>query len=110
MNKEKIIHYIVKELNTYCENAGLKGFVVGVSGGIDSAVTSTLSAKTGKPVIALNMPILQAKTQDSLSSRHIDWLKINYSNVQDNYNYGHPAYSGWLLRQAQRGIQTLFRG
>jgi NAD+ synthase len=82
MQSDKIIHHIVKELNSYCNNAGLKGFVVGVSGGIDSAVTSTLSAKTGKPVIVLNMPILQAKTQDSLSSRHIDWLEGRFPNVQ----------------------------
>jgi len=82
MQTDKIIHHIVKELNTYCDNAGLKGFVVGVSGGIDSAVTSTLSARTGKKVIALNLPILQAKTQDSLSSRHIDWLKKEFPNVQ----------------------------
>ena len=81
MQSDKIIHHIVKELNTYCDNAGLKGFVIGVSGGIDSAVTSTLSAKTGKPVIALNMPILQAKTQDSLSSRHIAWLEKDFPNV-----------------------------
>ena len=82
MHSDKIIHHIVNELNTYCDNAGLKGFVVGVSGGIDSAVTSTLSARTGKPVIAINMPILQAKTQDSLSSRHIAWLENKFPNVQ----------------------------
>ena len=82
MHSDKIIHHIVNELNTYCDNAGLKGFVVGVSGGIDSAVTSTLSAQTGKPVMAINMPILQAKTQDSLSSRHVAWLEKNYPNVQ----------------------------
>ena len=82
MQTDKIIHHIVNGLNTYCDKAGLKGFVVGVSGGIDSAVTSTLSAKTGRKVIALNMPILQAKTQDSLSSRHIAWLEKNFPNVQ----------------------------
>ncbi len=82
MQIDKIIQHIVSELNTYCDDAGLQGFVVGVSGGIDSAVTSTLSAKTGKPVIALNMPILQAKTQDSLSSRHIAWLEKEFLNVQ----------------------------
>ena len=82
MQINKIIQHIVNELNCYCENAGLQGFVVGVSGGIDSAVTSTLSAKTGKPVIALNIPILQAKTQDSLSSRHIAWLEKEFLNVQ----------------------------
>ena len=74
MKIDKVIKHIVSGLKAYCDHAGLKGFVVGVSGGIDSAVTSTLSARTGKPVIALNMPILQAKNQDSLSSRHIAWL------------------------------------
>ena len=82
MQPNKVIQHIVKELNTYCDKAGLKGFVVGVSGGIDSAVTSTLSAKTGQNVIALNMPILQAKTQESLSSRHIAWLEKDFSNVR----------------------------
>ncbi len=82
MQTDKIIQHIVTELNAYCDKAGLKGFVVGVSGGIDSAVTSTLSAKTGKKTIALNMPIFQAKTQDSLSSRHIAWLEKDYPNVQ----------------------------
>ena len=82
MHIDKVIQHIVKELNKYSEKAGLKGFVVGVSGGIDSAVTSTLSAKTGKQVIALNMPILQAKIQDSLSSRHIAWLEKDFPNAQ----------------------------
>ena len=82
MQIDKVIQHIVKELNTYCDKAGLKGFVVGVSGGIDSAVTSTLSAKTGRKIIALNMPILQAKSQDSLSSRHIAWLEKKFPNVQ----------------------------
>jgi NAD+ synthase len=82
MQTDNVIQHIVKELNAYCDKAGLKGFVVGVSGGIDSAVTSTLSAKTGKKTIVLNMPILQAKSQDSLSSRHIAWLEKIFPNVQ----------------------------
>jgi NAD+ synthase len=82
MQTNKVIQHIVDKLTAYCDNAGLKGFVVGVSGGIDSAVTSTLSAKTGKETIALNMPILQAKSQDSLSSRHIAWLEKDFPNVQ----------------------------
>ena len=82
MKINKVIHHITKELNAYCDTAGLKGFVVGVSGGIDSAVTSTLSAKTGRKTIVLNMPILQEKSQDSLSSRHIAWLENDFPNVQ----------------------------
>ncbi len=82
MQFDKIVNHIVTELNKYCEGASLKGFVVGVSGGIDSAVTSTLCAKTGKPVVVLNMPILQVKQQDSLSSQHIDWLLSQFTNVR----------------------------
>ena len=82
MHTDKVIQHIVTELNKYCDKAGLKRFVVGVSGGIDSAVTSTLSAKTGRKIIALNMPILQAKSQDSLSSRHIAWLENKFPNVR----------------------------
>lgn len=82
MKTNQIITYIVNRLKTYCNEAGLNGFVVGVSGGIDSAVTSTLSAKTDMPTIVLNMPILQAKSQDSLSSRHIAWLENDFPNVQ----------------------------
>jgi len=82
MQKRKIVNYIVTELTKYCEDADQNGFVVGVSGGIDSAVTSTLCAKTAKPVIVLNMPIHQAKNQDSLSSQHIDWLQNTFKNVR----------------------------
>lgn len=59
----------------------MKGFVVGVSGGIDSALTSTLCALTKKPVIVLNMPILQHQRQFDLAGRHIEWLKKKFSNV-----------------------------
>jgi NAD+ synthase len=82
MKEDKVIEYIVDWLKAYCDQAGMNGFVVGVSGGIDSAVTSTLCAKTGKKVIPLNMPIYQAPEQVSLSARHIAWLEDNYANVQ----------------------------
>lgn len=82
MKTDQVIDYIVKWLCTYCEEAGLNGFVVGVSGGIDSAVTSTLCSKTGKDVIALNMPIYQDKGQESLSDKHIKWLEERFQNVK----------------------------
>ena len=61
MQTEKVIDHIVNWLKDYASNAGIKGFVVGVSGGIDSAVTSTLCAKTGLSLLCLEMPIHQAK-------------------------------------------------
>ncbi len=81
MQTIKVIDYIVKWLRDYADKAGLRGFTIGVSGGIDSAVTSCLCAETGKDVIVLNMPIYQAKEQISLASRHIDLLKRRYPNV-----------------------------
>lgn len=78
---EKIAKHIETWLENYCRQAGLKGFVVGISGGIDSAVTSTLCARTGLEVIALNMPIYQSAGQFNLSNSHIDWLKGCFNNV-----------------------------
>ena len=82
MQVKKVVDHIVNWLNEYCDRSELNGFVVGVSGGIDSAVTSTLCAKTGKRVIPLNMPIHQATDQVSLSEQHIQWLEENFDNVQ----------------------------
>ena len=81
MKTEKVIDHIVQWLDTYLDKSGLTGFVIGVSGGIDSAVTSTLCARTGKPVLALNMPIHQAEDQVSRASAHIEWLKKKFDNV-----------------------------
>ena len=78
---EKVIEHIVQWLNDYAKNAKIKGFVVGVSGGIDSALTSTLCAKTGRPVICLEMEIHQEENQVSRSKNHIDWLENNFPNV-----------------------------
>jgi len=82
MQTEQVTQFIVNWLMDYRRESGLKGFVVGVSGGIDSAVTSTLCAKTGAPVIALNMPIRQDLNQFSLATAHIDWLKKGFANVE----------------------------
>ena len=82
MNAIKTEIYIVNWLQEYLEKSGLNGFVVGVSGGIDSAVTSTLCAKTGFPTLVLNMPIHQNSNQFSRSNEHIAWLENNFSNVK----------------------------
>jgi NAD+ synthase len=72
---------IVSWLKEYTTQFNIRAFVIGVSGGIDSAVSSTLAAKTGLPVYALGMPILQKEEQESLSDAHLEWLKTNFSNV-----------------------------
>ena len=59
----------------------MNGFAVGISGGIDSALTSTLCARTGKQVVCLNMPIHQHKEEYERSNEHIEWLKKNFQNA-----------------------------
>lgn len=81
MQIEKVTDHIISWLKNYATNAGVKGFVVGVSGGIDSAVTSTLCAKTGFPTLCLEMPIHQEENQISRALNHISWLQENFSNV-----------------------------
>lgn len=68
-------------MNDYLENSGAKGFIVGISGGIDSAVTSTLCAMTGKPVLLLSMPIRQEKHQYERALNHMKDMELKYSNV-----------------------------
>jgi len=81
MNIPEVVKYITNWLKDYSNASYTKGFVIGVSGGIDSAVTSTLCALTDKPVIVINMPILQPPSQYARSVEHIEWLKHNFTNV-----------------------------
>lgn len=81
INYSAITKFIVDWLTTYSEKSNVNGFVIGISGGIDSAVTSALCALTGKKVLALNMPIRQSPQQFNRSTEHILWLKTHFSNV-----------------------------
>lgn len=81
MNAEKVVEYIVGWLKEYAEKSKVSGFVVGVSGGIDSAVVSSLCAKTGFPVLCVEMPIHQDKNQVSRAKEHISQLKNNFQNI-----------------------------
>lgn len=78
---EKINQHIVKWLLDYAINAKVKGFVVGISGGIDSALTSTLCAQTGLPTLCIEMPIHQAESHVNRANEHIDQLKKRFPNV-----------------------------
>ncbi|DAC30938.1 MAG TPA: NAD(+) synthase [Candidatus Poseidoniales archaeon] len=73
---------IVKWISDYAKENEISTLVIGVSGGIDSAVTSTLCAETGLRTIALSMPIHQLKSQNDLSLLHCNWLKSNWNNVE----------------------------
>lgn len=85
MRRELQIHnvnsYIVNWLKDYAQNAGVKGFVVGISGGIDSAVVSFLCAQTGLETLCVEMPIHQAPSQVSRGKEHIRLLQSKFPNV-----------------------------
>ena len=77
MNQEAISDWI----KGYAEENNISSLVIGVSGGIDSAVTSTLAAMTGLETIVLSMPIHQNEKQVDLQQEHIKWQQSKYSNV-----------------------------
>jgi NAD+ synthase len=85
MNAAERIEFIKNWIKNYCNSMERKPdcLVVGVSGGIDSAVVSTISAMTGINTKVLSMPIRQLKFQDDLSKAHLKWLKNKFSNVDE---------------------------
>ena len=80
MDVKKRADIIVKWIDDYCIKTTFdpKSLIVGISGGIDSSVVSTLCAKTGRKTIVLTMPIKQIKSQHYLSLEHAKWLKEKY--------------------------------
>ncbi|GAA3512969.1 NAD(+) synthase [Aquimarina addita] len=83
MQTEKVANHIVNWLKEYASQANIKGFVIGISGGIDSAVTSTLCAKTGLETLCVEMPIHQAPSHVTRAQEHITQLKEKFNNVTD---------------------------
>ena len=78
---EKVNQHIVNWLKEYAADANVNGFVIGISGGVDSAVTSTLCAQTGLTTLCIEMPIHQDPTQVSRGKEHIEQLKKRFPNV-----------------------------
>ena len=83
MNSDKKIEHISNWIKEYISSLNFQSpsLIIGVSGGIDSAVTSTLCCKTGFRTIAVSMPIKQNASQHDLSLKHLDWLNTNFNNV-----------------------------
>ncbi len=119
MNRKAVIEHIVRWLAGYCEQAGLDGFVTGISGGVDSAVTSALCARTGKPTYAVSLPINQAKEQDELADRHLEWLsnrfpcvsvhRLDLSIVLDSFQQTLPGdlQTGLVLANTKSRIRMI---
>ena len=81
MKTKEIIKHIKKWIVKYHNESSTNGFVIGISGGIDSALTSTLIAETGIPLLCIEMPINQNNNQVDRGKNHISWLKANYKNI-----------------------------
>ena len=84
MQTSERVNYIKNWIKDYCKSMPKEpdSLVIGISGGIDSSVTSTLCALTGKKTIVLLMPIKQIKEQHSLGAKHQEWLKNKFKNVE----------------------------
>ncbi|MFD2516481.1 NAD(+) synthase [Salinimicrobium flavum] len=81
MQTEKVIDHIVQWLKDYASKANMNGFVLGISGGIDSAVVSALCARTGLRTLCVEIPIHQAPSQVTRAQSHILGLKKQFANV-----------------------------
>jgi len=86
MHTTERINYIKNWIQDYCKSMPKEpdSLVVGISGGIDSSVTSTICALTGKKTIVLLMPIKQIKEQQDLSLKHQEWLKSKFKNAESH--------------------------
>ena len=80
------ITYIKNWISEYTKSMDKEpdSLIIGISGGIDSSVASTLCALTGKKTIVLSLPIKQIKKQQSLSLKHLEWLKVKFKNVESH--------------------------
>ena len=106
MQTEKVVDHIVNWLKDYAINAGVKGFVIGISGGIDSAVTSTLCAKTGLDLLCIEMPIHQAASHVSRAQEHISQLKERFPNVKDTRVDLTPVFEEFKTEVSLEGKQA----
>jgi NAD+ synthase len=93
---EKTTAYIVGWIKDYALTAGAKGLVIGVSGGIDSAVSSHLAALTQLPVLCVEMPIYQEMKQVTRASKHIQMLQQKFTNVSKIRTELTPVFDSFL--------------
>ncbi|MDH7911824.1 NAD(+) synthase [Winogradskyella sp. SYSU M77433] len=105
MQTEKVVNHIVDWLKDYATKAKVNGFVVGISGGIDSAVTSTLCAKTGLDVLCLEIPIHQAESHVSRAHEHIAQLQKRFTNVQETRVDLTPVFEEFKTEVSLEGKQ-----
>ncbi|RMG79099.1 MAG: NAD(+) synthase [Bacteroidetes bacterium] len=96
MDKEAVVKHIVNWIKNYVHTSKVQGLVVGVSGGVDSALTSKLCALTGLPVLCLEMPIYQSKDQVNRALKHIQNLMELHPNVEMQSVNLTPVFDAFL--------------
>ena len=106
MQVENVTDHIVDWLKDYAIKANMKGFVIGISGGIDSAVTSSLCAKTGLDLLCIEMPIHQAESHVSRAQEHIAQLKSHFTNVKDSRVNLTPVFEEFKTEISLEGKQA----
>tara|TARA_B110001454_G_scaffold171507_1_gene162356 strand:- start:2403 stop:3161 length:759 start_codon:yes stop_codon:yes gene_type:complete len=102
METQEITRHIVEWLRAY----SYRGFVVGVSGGVDSAVTSTLCAMTGRPTIAVYMPEVLNTKQSTLAEQHMAELALRYSNIESKTLEMYPLLHNFKLMMSRVGCDN----
>ena len=85
MNNIEKIDFISNWIKEYAQKGNFSSLVIGISGGIDSAVTSALSAKTNIQTHVVTMPILHHQTLNNRGSSHVEWLKKKFSNITHHH-------------------------
>ena len=105
MQCEAVINHITNWLKSYAEQANIKGFVVGISGGIDSAVTSTLCAMTKLKVLCLEMPIHQTASHVTRAQEQLSFLTKNFDNVQTSRVDLTPVFESLKDQVSNDGFQ-----
>lgn len=114
MNTEAVAHYIAEWMSGYLDGTGAAGFVVGVSGGIDSAVVSMLAAMTGRRTLCVTLPIHQVQAQVDRAGEHVRRLTERYSNAEAAHADLTAAYDAFagsfapsLVQGAGKGVADL---
>jgi len=85
MNTSEKINFISGWIAEYSQKNNFSSLVIGISGGIDSAVTSTLSARTNLQTHVVTMPILDHQTLNNRGNNHVEWLKKNFRNITHHH-------------------------
>jgi NAD+ synthase len=110
MQSKAVVDHIVQWLKDYATESGQQGFVVGVSGGVDSALTSTLCAMTGLPVWLIEMPIHQDASQVSRAQHHMRFLEEKFDAVESmrvNLTYLFDRLKLELPRVQEKDLQQM---